>query len=338
MKNGKILIWAGLAISIIFLFLLFRKIDFNRLMEALQVLDWRYLAGAVALTFASYWLRAVRWRFLLVHEKQIPLRSLYSAVIIGYMANNLFPARMGEFVRSWLLAEREKLPVAAVFASLVIDRLVDGMTVMFMLLFVIVTIELPPGMEQASVMLKTGGATTLLLYAVVVFFLLFLKARPVMALRFMALIMRPFPATVSERLIPVAGSFLEGLRFSTDSSNIIKIVSSSILIWITATVPIDLVLKGFGIHLPIAASFFIMVLLVLAVMVPAAPGYVGTYHAACYTGLAAFNVPDTQAVGIALVIHGVGFFPVIFAGAWHIWSDGISLRRIREQAASTAEH
>ena len=77
-----------------------------------------------------------------------------------------------------------------------------------------------------------------------------------------------------------------------------------------------------------------MVLLVFAVMVPAAPGYIGTYHLACYTGLAAFGLPDTQAVSVALVIHGVGFFPVILAGLYHVWSQGVSLGRLRSQAAA----
>jgi uncharacterized protein (TIRG00374 family) len=108
---------------------------------------------------------------------------------------------------------------------------------------------------------------------------------------------------------------------------------SSVLIWVSATLPIYLILIGFGIHLPLTASFFIMVLLVFAVMIPAAPGAVGTYHLACYSGLAAFGLPDAQAVSIALVIHGVGFFPVIVAGLYYVYSQGISLGRMREQAS-----
>jgi len=109
-------------------------------------------------------------------------------------------------------------------------------------------------------------------------------------------------------------------------------VVSSALIWLTATLSIDLVLRGFSIQLPLTASFFIMVLLVFAVMVPAAPGYIGTFHVACYTGLVAFRLPDAQAVSIALVVHGVGFFPVILVGCYYLWSGGISLSRLRTQA------
>jgi len=169
---------------------------------------------------------------------------------------------------------------------------------------------------------------------VVVVFLVLLKKRPVATLALLALLLKPFPRAVSEKSIPLAGSFLGGLRMSRRGSDLLAVVGSSALIWLSATLPIYLILTGFGIHLPLTASFFIMVLLVFAVMVPAAPGYIGTYHLACYTGLAAFGLPDTQAVSVALVIHGVGFFPVILAGLYHVWSQGVSLGRMREQAVT----
>ena len=333
MKRSGLLVWGGIGVSLLLLVLLLRKIDLHSLLDALYRLDLRCLAAAVVFTFLSYWLRAVRWHYLLIQERPIRFSALYPAVIIGYMANNLFPARLGEFIRAWVLAEREQLKTPAVFASLVIDRLFDGFSVMLMLAGVLLTLRLPPGMEQSAAVLRAGGITTLAFYTVVVVFLMLLKKRPVATLGLLATLLRPFPARLSEKLIPLAGSFLGGLRISRRSSDLLAVVVSSVLIWLSATLPIYLILIGFGIQLPLTASFFIMVLLVFAVMVPAAPGYIGTYHLACYTGLAAFRLPDSQAVSIALVIHGVGFFPVIMAGFYHLWSDGLSLRSLRTQAA-----
>jgi hypothetical protein len=213
----------------------------------------------------------------------------------------------------------------------VTDRMLDGLCLLLMLALVLLTLQLPAGMERVAALLRAGGVTTLAVYLAAVFFLLFLKIRPMQALKLLALLTRPLPQRFGERLIPLAGSFLEGLRLAPDRRNLVMIGICSALIWITATLPIHLVLRGFGIHLPLTASFFIMVLLVFAVMVPSAPGYIGTYHAACYTGLAAFQLPDSQAVSIALVIHGVGFFPVILAGLYHLWSGGLSLRSLRTQ-------
>ncbi|MDD2501884.1 MAG: lysylphosphatidylglycerol synthase transmembrane domain-containing protein [Geobacter sp.] len=332
MKRSGLLFWVGIGISVLLLLLLLRKIDFPSLVIALRQFDLRCLAAAVFFTFVSYWLRAVRWRYLLLHERPLPLSSLYPAVLIGYMANNLFPARLGEFIRAWVLAEREQLQAPAVFASLVIDRLFDGFSVMVMLAVVLLTLQLPPGMEQSATLLRAGGTTMLLFYAGVVLFLALLKLRPVTAMSLLARLLKPFSVSISEKAIQLAGSFLGGLRFSYGGRDLLGILVSSLLIWISATLPIYLVLLGFGIQLPLTASFFIMVLLVFAVMVPAAPGYIGTYHLACYTGLAAFGLPDTQAISIALVVHGVGFFPVILGGLYQVWSLGMSLGKMRAQA------
>lgn len=338
MKRSGLLFWGGSGISLLLLAVLLRKIDFHSLAEALRRLDLRYLAAAILFTFLSYWLRAVRWRYLLIHERSLRLSSLYPAVIIGYMANNLFPARLGEFIRAWVLAEREQMQTPAVFASLVIDRLFDGFSVMVMLAGVLLTLQLPPGMEQSAAVLRAGGVTTLIFYSVVIASLVLLKVRPVATLALLGKLLKPFPAAVAEKCIPLAGSFLGGLHVSRRRTDLLAVLLSSLLIWLSATLPIYLVLVGFGINLPLSASFFIMVLLVFAVMVPAAPGYIGTYHLACYTGLAAFGLPDTESVSVALVIHGVGFFPVILAGLYHVWSQGGSLANMRKQAAPDGVH
>jgi uncharacterized membrane protein YbhN (UPF0104 family) len=92
-------------------------------------------------------------------------------------------------------------------------------------------------------------------------------------------------------------------------------------------------LRSFGIILPITASMFIMVFLVFAVMVPASPGYVGTYHAACVYGLMAFNIQKEKALSIALIIHGINFFPVIILGLYYLWQDNVSLAEMRKKSA-----
>ncbi len=320
--------WVGIGVSIFFMLLLFRKIDFRQLASALSTVDYRYIIMAVVLTFISYFLRAVRWRYLLISEKTVPISSLYPATIIGYMANNLLPARLGEFVRAYVLAKREHLETPLVFASLVIDRLFDGFTVLVMLLITLFAVRLPPGMEEAATALKAGGAAMFMLYCGVLVFLYMLKRQTLRTLSFVGLLLKPFPKSFSERLIPMLGSFIGGIRLSMRSGHIAAILLSSVLIWTFAVLPVDMTLHSFGINLPITASMFIMVLLVFAVMVPASPGFIGTYHYACFKGLSAFGIPEATSVSIALIIHGTAFFPVIIAGFYHLWSNKISLNDI----------
>ena len=107
-------------------------------------------------------------------------------------------------------------------------------------------------------------------------------------------------------------------------------VFSSLLIWAFAVLPVDMILRGFGVQLPMTASMFILVLLVFAVMVPASPGYIGTYHYACFQGLSLFGIPPATAISIALIIHGTSFFPVVIAGFFHLWGGRVSLDCVRD--------
>lgn len=329
MKKTDFKFWVGIFISLFFMVLLFRKIDFRQLLVALRTVDYLYIILAVVLTFISYFLRAVRWKYLLISEKTIPLSSLYPATIIGYMANNLLPARLGEFVRAYILAEREALQTPAVFASLVIDRLFDGFTVLLILLITLFSLKMPPGMEDAGLALKAGGVAMFLLYCAVLVFLFLLKLQTMRTLACVEFMLKPFPQKFSGRLIPMLGSFIAGIRMSSRGGHITAVILSSFCIWFFCILPVDMVLKAFDIHLPISASMFILVLLVFAVMVPASPGFIGTYHYACFKGLSVFGVAESKAVSVALVMHGISFFPVIVAGFYYLWRSKLSFNDLQ---------
>ena len=329
-------LWIGIAISAFFLFLLFRKIDFDKMTAAFAEMDYRFLPPAMALTFLSYYLRAVRWKFLLLPIKQTRLANLFPSTLIGYMANNLLPARLGEFVRAYSLGQKEGIGTSAVFASLVVDRLCDGFTVLLVLLITFFTIRLPAGMEQIQNGLVTGGYVTFALYLSVIAFLVLLKKRTDWTVRLVARVVKPVSPRLADRAVSLLGSFISGIRIPTTPAGVSAILASSLLVWASAIWPIDLVLRSFGVVLPMAASMFIVVFLVFAVMVPASPGFVGTYHFACVTALSAFEIGSEKALSIAIVTHGMGFFPVIFAGLFCLWRDKLSLRKLSEKNESGA--
>jgi glycosyltransferase 2 family protein len=334
-RRGDAKLWVGVGISLFFLLLLFRKVDLRQLAEAFRGLDWRLVAAAAGLHFVSLFFRAVRWQYLLLPMRRIGLGTLYSATLIGYMANNVLPARLGEFVRAYALAAREKLETSAVFATLVVDRLCDGFTVLLILLVTFFTVKLPPGMERVQDGLVAGGYITLCLYLGVMGFLWLLRTRTTRTIELIGKVLKPLPAIVAEKTIPLLGSFIQGLRISSNPRELFGLVWSSLVIWAFAIWPVDLQLRAFGLHLPISASMLILVFLVFAVMVPASPGYIGTYHFACVQGLTAFGVPREKALSMALVIHAVSFFPVIAAGIYCLWKDNLSLRALRETGAGT---
>jgi uncharacterized protein (TIRG00374 family) len=325
---------AGMGISLFFLILLFRKIDFNQLVNVLKTLDYRYLVAAVIVTILSISSRAVRWHYLVLPLKKAKPRNLLSATIICYMANNLLPARLGEFARAFVFAEKEGLSASSVFATLVIDRLFDGFSVLIILLITFFTVKLPPGMENLQNGLVTGGYVTLAIYLAVIVFLVLLKRSTARTIHVIGFALKPFPKIIAEKTINLLGSFIAGIRLPTKPGELIAILLSCSFIWGTAAWTIDLTLKAFNIQLPFTAALFILVFLVFAVMVPASPGFVGTYHAACMYGLMAFAIPKEQALSVALIVHAVAFFPIIFVGFYVLWREKISFSALKSMGGN----
>jgi len=326
-------LWLGIAVSVALLALLFRSVDPRELIGALRGIEGIWLVPAVVLTLLSYLMRAVRWKYLLSPLKQTSFANRVSATLIGYMANNLLPARLGELARAYVLAEREGIGAGAVVATLVIDRLTDGFTVLLLLLAAVFTLRLPPGSEAAQQGLVAGGYATLGLYLAVVVFLVVLRRNTTGTLRFLERLLKPFPPRFAAKVIPFLGAFIDGARLTPHGRERLAVAATSLVIWVLAFLPIDCVLRAFGLNFPLSVSLFILVLLVFAVMVPAAPGYVGTYHAACVYGLLALGVPRETALSVAIVIHGVGFFPVIVVGLCCLWRENLSLSALGRRAS-----
>jgi uncharacterized protein (TIRG00374 family) len=327
--TGGLKLWIGLAISLAVSVVLLRTVEPDRFMEAFRQMEWWYLLPATAFTFASYFLRAVRWQLLLAPVKKCPIMSLYPVTIIGYMANNILPARLGELVRAFLLAEREGIPKGTSLASLVLDRILDGFSVLVIVLATMALLRLPPEMAAVGEAFRGGAAMIALFYLGVLVVLALLVFRRALAERIVAILVRPLPERFAASVQGGVSSFINGVLLPANLRGWLSLLASSAAIWLTALLPIHLVLRAFGLNLPFTASLFIMVFLVLAVMVPASPGYLGTYHAACTYALMAFSVEKEKALGMAVIIHGLNFLPVILVGFYYLWRLNLSFGRLR---------
>jgi uncharacterized protein (TIRG00374 family) len=127
--------WLGLVVSLILLVYVFYQTDPAKILNSLQQAQYGYLIPGLALYFSGVGIRAVRWHFLLRSIKPIPSRTLFRTVVIGYMANDILPARMGEIVRAYILGAQEKVSKAATLVTIVVERILDGLT---MLMFIAV--------------------------------------------------------------------------------------------------------------------------------------------------------------------------------------------------------
>jgi glycosyltransferase 2 family protein len=325
---GNKKLWIGIVISLFFLLLLFAKINIGQIVDAFRGIDYRYLLGAIFAVFASYYTKAIRWQYLLRKFKKCSIANVFSITIIGLMVNGLLFAPAGQIAQAYIMAEREGVSKGAGLASLVLDRLCDGFALLILLIGTFLTLDMRYVPENAHKVLEVGGYITLSVCFLGILFLILLKIRTASILKIVTYIMKPFSLKIAEKSVQALDSFIHGIRMPSKSAHSVAIAVSSLVMWIFLIIAVDLVLCSFGLFLPITVSMFTSVLLSFAVMIPASPGYLGTYEYAGFIGLTAFNVQEGKAVSAALIIHAVNFLPVIIAGFFYLWKGNISWRNL----------
>jgi len=321
----KLKIWAGVAISLFFIWLAFRKVDYAALVAAFSRADYRYILPATAITLFQFFLRAARWGHLLEPLKKVTIGSLFSATSIGFMGNNILPARIGEFLRSYALGKKENISISASFATIVIERILDTFTLVLFMLYLLYALSLPPehaGIE--SIIRRAGAASSLLFFAALTMLFYFKRHKDVFKLMLDRIIL-PFSRGIAEKAAGLIDAFASGLSVLGSGRHFLPVSLYSMCIWLLSIVPISLVLLSFGYSFPFSTSVFILVIIALAVAIPSAPGFVGTFHYACATALGLFNVPEEEALSVAITLHAINFFPITLAGLFYLWKDKLSL-------------
>jgi len=323
-------LWIGLLISFIFLYLSFYKIDFYTLAQALKTANYFYLFPIALLYYLTYVFRAFRWYYLMEPIKSIGFFSLFSATVIGFMANLILPARMGEFVRAYQIGKTEQVSKSASFATIVIERLLDGFTVLGVLIIVLILLKIPEDKAFIGQVLRKGGYLSLLFYLAVIAFLLLLRLKTERIIAIIDRILFFLPERISKTALNLITSFTEGVHFFKGFRRVSLIILYSIVIWAAAITAVFMAALSFDVYLPIVASMFVTVMIVFGVMLPSAPGFIGTYHAACLYALLFYNFPREKALSIAIVMHASFFFPTIILGLILLAWQKITFKELRE--------
>ncbi len=326
--------WLGILISAAFLWLALRGLQLDEVWEALQGANYIWLIPGVGAYMLAVVARAWRWHYLLRPLKSVPTRSMFPIVAIGYMGNNVYPARAGELLRAYVLRRRESVPVSASLATIIVERAFDGMV---MLGFVF--LNLPELAEVTADSRFAGSIQTLALWGVgafstfVVLFLL-MAVFPEPTLRITAwLLERLTPASIRERALPLAERFVGGLESLRSPADVGMVLVTSIVIWLLETGKYWFVMHAF----PFTVSFFALMLMNgvvnLATTIPSAPGYVGTFDAPGIAVLEAYGVPGGLAAGYTLVLHAALWLPITLLGAYFMARESLSWRRVQAEMA-----
>ncbi|MFW5951729.1 MAG: lysylphosphatidylglycerol synthase transmembrane domain-containing protein, partial [Gemmatimonadota bacterium] len=321
---------AGLLISAALLWFAFRDVDLADVWARVRRADLLLLGLATVLVTLPFPIRALRWRPLLRPAYAgTRFRPRFAATSIGFMANNLLPARVGEFARAWAISRLEPIRVSASFGSLVVERMFDGVTIV---LFLMVSLAWPTfpdvtGQDFGSVAL---AAAVLLLVAFGIMLAMVVRPEQSVAL-FETLVARVLPRAVRRPVVDALEAFLDGLAALRDARLVVEIALWSLATWLTAALAMWVGLLAFDVHVPFVAAVFLQSVIALAVALPSAPGFFGVYQAAARIGLVeVWGVATSPAMAFAIGFHLAGFIPITMIGLYYLWRLGISWRDVEE--------
>ena len=316
--------WVGVLISVVFVWLSLRGLRLSDFWDAVKGANYWWLLPGIAVYFVGVWIRAWRWHYLLGPIKKIPTRTMFPITTIGYMGNNVYPARAGEVLRAVLLKRKEGVAVSASLATIIVERIFDGVV---MLGFVF--INLPELARLTSASGFVGNiqqvaliGTGIFLGALAVFLLAAMF--PQVTSRAVAwFIDRLLPERLRERALGLVHRFLDGLAALRSPFNVLMIFFTSVIIWLLETGKYWFVMHAF----PFTVNFFALMLMNgivnLATTIPSAPGYIGTFDGPGIAVLTAYGVDQAVATGYTLVLHVALWFPITLLGAYFLAREGI---------------
>ena len=269
--------------------------------------------------------RSVRWQYLLAPLGQASFRVIFRTTTIGLAASNLLPARAGEFLRPYLLARQEGLSATATFATIVIERILDLVSILLLFgVFVIFSgkhVFLLPNMQVVEISAILAMIVTIILGVM----MWFLASSPDRIGFFVLKITKYFPQGLARGLSRLARTFSEGLAVVRAPRVLVAAFICSVVLWLTIAVQVYLVSIAFGIDMLFTGSFLLQAILVIGVLVPT-PGAVGSFHEAYRIGATTFfGASNADAVAAALILHGISFMPPTILGILFMMQDGLSL-------------
>jgi len=326
--------WVGILISVVFLYFSLRGMQLDKAWQALRTADYWWLIPGIAIFFVDVLVRTWRWHYLLRPLKKIPTLTMFPIVCIGYMGNNIYPARAGEVLRAAVLKQREGVPISASLATVVIERIFDGVV---MLAFVFVNLGQLAGLTGSSGVIGTLNIRDVALWGSVLFFgalLVFLLAAmfPKVTERIVNnLIDRFVPVRLREKTRDITLRFLSGLEALRSPQEALMIFFTTVVIWLLETGKYWFVMHAFQFQVSFFALMLMNGIVNLATTLPSAPGYVGTFDAPGIALLSAYGVLPEIAASYTLVLHAALWFPITALGAYYYFRQPLRWGKDVEQ-------
>ncbi|MCX6356579.1 MAG: flippase-like domain-containing protein [Candidatus Aureabacteria bacterium] len=322
--NWKKLIVSSL-VSIAFIALILRNIDFASVAAEFSKVTRAYIWLGLLAYAVSFWFRSVRWKLLLLPERAFRIGELFTGIVIGWMANNILPFRMGEVVRAYDFGRVHRFSKSLCFATIVVERLIDGLTLILFLAMILMFVSFKPIVNRIFVL------------GIIIFFSLFIILFYLVAGKALGKKTGIFKLVdnFGQRFLKAEGqfvisSFLKGLEVLMHERLMLGVFALTALVWCAEAGMYWAFLMAFHLELPAYAPFFILCIVNLGLIVPSI-GYVGTFEWFCKVALLQLASPDPALVaGYSIALHAAQFIPVTLLGIFFFIRHNFDVVKARD--------
>jgi hypothetical protein len=299
--------WAGLLISVLAVVWLAAAYDFKEMLPSLRAANYAYFLPVPVLLIADFSLRAARWRLLFEERGNVRLSSVFAALMIGYLFNNILPARGGEFIKIYLLGKAEAISKSRVLATVVAEKTADLLIAIALLASLLAYYPVPEWLGRAG--LLVGGITGIALCVIVCFRLIgTASARAVFRM------LKPLPPGIVQRLEAATEQFVAGLAGLFSPARVLRFLAFSASIWTLELTAMWAIAAALAIDAGLADLLFAMLMILFGTMVPSSPGYIGTYEFFGLNALAILGIGGGSALSYVIVLHGTTFVATSLIG------------------------
>lgn len=315
---------AGLALSALLIGLSIRGIEFRAVVDGFRTIRGGYLIPAIAAMFLMQLLRSIRWGVILRPIGKVDQLPLFSVTSVGFLAIIAIPARLGELARPYLITKKSPIPMSSALGTIFVERVLDSLTVLIIAMLALFFTPLPPLLVRSSALFLL---VTLGLFALMVLMIV----RRETTLRILAPLIGMLPARYAAIVNRLINHFIQGFQIVADPVLLLLATLLSIVIWLVDVLVIYLLFLASGLHLPVAAAFVLMIILIIGIAIPTAPGFIGNWHYFCILGLELFGIPKTDALTFAIIYHALSIGIVILLGLIFLPFNRFTVADLRRQ-------
>ncbi len=326
----------GVLLSLLLLWWALRDVSAAEVAHQVSSADGPLLTAAVIISLSGFYIRAFRWGILLLPLGiPTPFTPRIAAVFIGFAANNVLPARVGEFARAFVLSRLTAVPPAAAFGTLVVERLLDGIVLVGLLFAAMAVPGFPTGTASGGADFRAAAMVAAILVLLVTAGLFLAVTSPRRASVAAHFVSRMLPSRFRERFIEILRSFAAGLVILRNGRLFAVSFALALGQWTFLALSFLFAFRAFGIDdVPFSGAVFLQSIIGLAVAIPSSPGFFGPFEAAARVGLGLWGVPASQAISFAIGFHIAGFLPVTLIGMYYVWRLNLKWSEVRGSEAT----